>query len=140
MLSFAAAVVGIISMASVNTIESTATGNLNTMKHAVATFLLLVAFSVSAESEWELSGFIAPDLRIFSVNVFHEVRLIDDVNQVIAFRDSPEDLVQTDVQIPGVTFDRPVGFPDIGMRTFTICTVHAGKANHGESLIGALPT
>ncbi|MEM7364184.1 MAG: hypothetical protein AAF525_09170 [Pseudomonadota bacterium] len=36
------------------------------MKHAVATLLFLATFSASAESEWELSGFIAPDLRIFS--------------------------------------------------------------------------
>ena len=49
----------------------------------------------------------------FLVDVFHEVGLVNDVDEMSRLGDTPEDLVDTDGEIPIVTVDAPVQFPEV---------------------------
>ena len=55
----------------------------------------------------------------FLVGMFHEVGLVDDVDEVLRFRDAPEHAVHAQPQLPfpvaGFTEHQKVGFAQVGV-------------------------
>ena len=71
------------------------------------------------------------------VRMFDEVRLVDYIHQMARFRDSPEDAVDTEAQLPLVIADfaeqQQIGFAQIGVGALRIAGVQAIEALHGDA-------
>ena len=52
---------------------------------------------------------------VFAVDVLNRVVLVDDVDEMARFGDTPEDLVDADHEVPVVADMQPVGLAHIGV-------------------------
>src|SRR5690606_31687695 len=71
---------------------------------------------------------------VLAVGIFHQVDLVDDVDQVNGFGDAPEHLVDPGPQLP-VPFDAvPVEFADISVGALAVVLVPAQDGGEGEAV------
>ena len=76
---------------------------------------------------------------VFAVDIFHRVGLIDDVDQVTGFGDSPEDLAHAHQQRPALGLVRPVELPNVRVGAVIVVSVPADEGDEGQPVEALVP-
>jgi hypothetical protein len=76
---------------------------------------------------------------VFPVRVFHQIGLVDYVDQVLRLGDSPENPVDAKTQLPVLAHMKPVKLAQIEMGAFRIQGVEPPEGDEGDAVVAAVP-